>query len=145
MTQEEADHLLAMGKRRMDEAVVPFPLHGKQIVLHLQSLDSQEIFLLDVSRGRRKEFRVKLQTRARTKIRLARLDIGGRPHRNDDGTVIEPPHLHLYREGFHDRWAITPPPDKFSNLADLQVTLNEFMRFCNIVRPPDIWIQKGLI
>ncbi len=145
MTQEEADYLLAMEKRRVDEVVTPFPLHGKQIVLHLQSLDLRENFLLDLSRGRRKELRVKLQTRARTEIRLVRLDLGGRPHRNEDGTVVQPPHLHLYREGFHDRWAIAPTSDRFSDLGDLQVTLDDFMRFCNIVQPPDIRIQKGLI
>lgn len=145
MTQEEADNLLAMEKRRVDEEVIHFPSHGKQIVLHLQSLDLRENFLLDLSRGRRKELRVKLQTRARTEIRLVRLDLGSRSHRNDDGTVVHPPHLHMYREGFHDRWAIAPPSDKFSDLKDLQVTLDDFMRFCNIVQPPDIWIQKGII
>ena len=145
MTQEEADYLLSMEKRRVDESVIPFPLHGKKIELHLQSLDLRENFRLDLSRGRRKELRVKMQTRARTKIRLVRLDLGGRPHRNVDGTMVQPPHLHLYREGFHDRWAITPPSDKFSDLGDLQVTLEDFMRFCNIVRPPHIRLQKGLI
>ena len=134
-----------MEKHRVDEAAIPFPLNGKQRVLRLQSLDLRESFLLDLSRGRRKELRMKLQTRARTEIRLVRLDLGGRPHRNEDGTVVQPPHLHLYRQGFHDRWAIVPPSDKFSDLGDLQVTLNDFMRFCNIVRPPDIRIQKGLI
>lgn len=145
MTQEEADYLLSMEKRRVEEAVIPFPLHGNKIVLRLQSLDLREDFMLDLSRGRHKELRVKLQTRARTDIRLARLDLGGRPHRNDDGSVVQPPHLHLYREGFHDRWAIPPPSDKFFNLGDLRVTLNDFMRFCNIVQPPHILIQKGLI
>lgn len=75
MTQKEADYLLTMEKRRVDDAVIPFPLHGKQIVLHLQSLDLRENFLLDLSRGRRRELRVKLQTRARIEIRLVRLDL----------------------------------------------------------------------
>ncbi len=86
-----------------------------------------------------------MQTRARKEIRLARLDIGGRPHHNDDGTVLLPPHLHLYKEGFHDRWAIAPPSDKFTNLEDIQTTLGDFMRFCNIVSPPKILLQGGLI
>lgn len=86
-----------------------------------------------------------MQTRARKEIPLARLDIGGRPHRNDDGTVLLPPHLHLYKEGFHDRWAIAPPSDKFTNLEDIQTTLGNFMRFCNIVLPPKILLQGGLI
>ena len=145
ITQEEADYLLAMEKRRVVETAIPFPLHGKQKVLHLQSLDLRESFLLDLSRGRRKELRVKLQTRARNEIRLVRLDLGGRPHRNDDGTVVQPPHLHLYKEGFHDRWAMSPPSDRFTNLEDILTTLREFMNFCNIVMPPIIRLQKDLI
>ncbi|MXX84367.1 MAG: hypothetical protein F4Y70_13015 [Chloroflexi bacterium] len=77
ITQEEADYLLKMEKQRVDAAAIPFPLHGQQIVLQLQSLDLRENFLLDLSRGRRQELRVKLQTRARVVIRIARLDLGG--------------------------------------------------------------------
>jgi hypothetical protein len=46
--------------------------------------------------------------------------------------------LHLYREGYGDKWAIPLPPDKFPNIGDLWVTLEDFMRFCNIVDWPAI-------
>jgi len=145
LTQEEADTLLGMEKRRLSDKVFSFPLHGQKSALPLQSIDGLESFLLDLSRGRDNEIRVKMQTRARKEIPLARLDIGGRPHRNDDGTVVLSPHLHLYKEGFHDRWAMSPPSDWFTNLEDIPVTLRDFMRFCNIVEPPKIWLQGGLI
>ena len=145
LSQKEANTLLAMEKRRLSDKVISFPLHGQKGALPLQSVDGHENFLLDLSRGRDNEIRVKMQTRARIEIPLARLDIGGRPHRNDDGTVILPPHLHLYKEGFHDRWAMAPPSDRFTNLEDIPATLRDFMRFCNIVVPPNIWLQGGLI
>lgn len=145
LTQKEANTLLAMEKHRLSDEVTSFPLHGQKRVLPLQSVDGHESFLLDLSRGRDKKIRVKMQTRARKEIPLARLDIGGRPHRNDDGTVLLPPHLHLYKEGFHDRWAMAPPSDRFTNLEDIPTTLRDFMRFCNIVLPPDILFQGGLI
>lgn len=145
LSQNEATALLTMEKRRLNDKVTSFPLHGQKIALPLQSFDGHEIFLLDISRGRDNEIRVKMQTRARKEIPLARLDIGGRPHRNDDGTVILPPHLHLYKEGFHDRWAMSPPSDRFTNLEDIPTTLREFMSFCNIVMPPIIRLQGGLI
>jgi len=71
-----------------------------------------------------------------------RLDIGGAPHRNPDGEEIPCPHLHIYREGFGDKWAVLAPEAHYSNLDDLYRTLEDFMRHCNIVEPPKI--QPGL-
>lgn len=68
---------------------------------------------------------------------LARLDIGGPPHRNPDGEEIACPHLHVYREGYGDKWAF-PLPDSFSNHEDAWKTLFEFMDFCNVSTRPTI-------
>ena len=73
---------------------------------------------------------------------LARLDFGGAPHRNPDGEEIACPHLHLYREGYGDRWASPPPADRFAPGADPWDALQEFMRFCNVSRPPEL--ERGL-
>ena len=67
---------------------------------------------------------------------LVRLDFGGKPHRNPDGEEIASPHLHIYREDFGDKWAHSVPADSFPNTQDAWRTLNDFMRFCNIVEPP---------
>ena len=67
---------------------------------------------------------------------LARLDFGGAPHRNPDGEEIASPHLHVYREGFGDKWAFPVPTDTFTDLADLWRTLQNFMHYCNIVELP---------
>ena len=67
--------------------------------------------------------------------------LGGPPHRNPDGEEIGTPHIHVYREGYGDKWALPLPAD-FRSVADLGTTLDDFLRYCNVTRPPRI--QKGL-
>lgn len=69
---------------------------------------------------------------------LARLDFGGAPHRNPDGEEIPCPHLHVYREGYGDRWAIRLPPGRFSGADDRQQLLHGFMQYVNIVTTPEL-------
>jgi hypothetical protein len=79
-----------------------------------------------------------MQNRGRQVVLLVRLDLGGPPHRNPDGKEIGAPHLHLYREGFCDKWAFTLPVDKFGTPADVWATFQDFLRYCNITQPPHI-------
>jgi hypothetical protein len=71
-----------------------------------------------------------------------RLDIDGSPHRNPDGTEIPCPHLHTYREGFGDKWAIAAPSDRYANTLDLFSTCEAFLQHCNITGSSRM--QKGL-
>ena len=82
--------------------------------------------------------RVHTKTRGRQTAILARLDFGGPPHRNPDGEEIESPHLHIYREGYADKWAIPLPQDSFPDSSDPWQLLEDFIGYCNIVRPPII-------
>lgn len=109
---------------------------------HFNPPDRREQFLLDLSRGRIDLRKVKTQTRARQIVVLVRLDLGGAPHRNPDGEEIPVPHLHVYREGYGDKWAVPVPAYRFGNLADVWQTLSDFMGYCNITQPPRI--QRGL-
>ena len=78
-----------------------------------------------------------MQTRARAIVVLARLDINGAPHRNPDDEEIPAPHLHLFREGYGDKWAYAVPAEIFTNLSNRWTTIQEFMRYCNITKPPE--------
>jgi hypothetical protein len=98
--------------------------------------------MLDITKGGISLERRTYQTRARHIVILARLDFGS-PHRNPDGEEIGVPHLHRYLEGYGDKWAHAVPAEHFQNLSDLWQTLFDFMRFCNVVEPPDI--QRELI
>ena len=108
----------------------------------LMSANKRENFILDVSRGKIDLVKGTYQNRSRQVIVLIRLDFGGRPHRNPDGQEIASPHLHLYREGYGDKWAASVPVESFPDTSDLWRLLDDFMRFCNITEPPSI--QRGL-
>ncbi|MCL4478390.1 MAG: hypothetical protein M1381_04720 [Deltaproteobacteria bacterium] len=142
LTQSEANLLISMEKHRVDETKWEYPGLGGAICIPLTSANKRENFLLDMSRGRINLLKGKYQNRSRNVIVLVRLCFGGPPHHNPDGQDVIPPHLHVYHEGFGDKWAIEVPPDKFGNPADLWQTLHDFMEFCNIVEPPII--ERGL-
>ena len=144
-SQAEADALFAMAKRSADSAALNYPERGDALIASLESINGREKFLLDVRRGRIALEKGSYQNRARVTIVLARLDFGGAPHRNPDGERIDSPHIHRYRDGYGDKWAFPVPPERFRNLNDLWLTLNDFMAFCNIVKPPNIRYQPRLI
>jgi hypothetical protein len=144
ITQAEADALRHMEKHRVTEEnhLFPTPYSGASLSLPLQSPDRREHFFLDITRGRISLHKVTYQNRARQVLVLVRLDIAGPPHRNPDGQEIQCPHLHLYREGYGDKWAVPLGEEPFTNPESLYVTLQQFMRFCNITRPPHF--EQGL-
>ena len=135
LTQVEADRLFALTKCRTSEEQVDWPVGAKVAVL-LTSVDGRDEFILDVATSSIKLSKVTLQNRARTTAILARLDIDGRPHRNPDDVEISSPHIHLFREGFNDKWAFAVPAEHFSDLSDRVKILEDFLRFCNVVEPP---------
>ncbi len=142
LTQAEADALIGMEKHRTNEQDWAFPMGGESISVPLHSVDGREQFLLDMSRGRIDLRKVKMQNRGRQVVVLVRLDLGGPPHRNPDGEEIGTPHVHVYREGYGDKWAFPVPADRFRELADLWTTLDDFFQYCNVTRPP--LVQGGL-
>jgi len=142
LTQAEADGLIAMQKRRTDDREWQYPGTGGSATVPLESIDGREDFLLDVHRARIDLVKGTYQNRARHVVVLVRLDFGGRPHRNPDGEEIASPHLHIYREGFGDKWAYPLPADRFPNVLDAWLTLHDFMQFCNIVEQPTF--SRGL-
>ncbi len=143
MTQADADRLLGTPKRRVDAKVWKYPSLGGRIVIPLTSTDKCEKFLLDVTRNSIDMTKGSYQNRARKTVVLARLDFGGKPHRNPDGQPVMSPHLHLYQEGFGDKWAYEVPFDRFvTNTTDPWTMLTDFMGFCNVVDRPAI--EQGL-
>lgn len=138
LTQSEAEELMDMEKIRTDDQQYVYPTPGNSICVPLTSVDERENFLLDASRGRIDLAKVKYQNRSRQIVVLVRLDLGGSPHRNPDGEEVSVPHLHLYQEGFGDKWAIAVPADNFSNPSDIFRAMDDFMSYCNITQPPFI-------
>jgi len=142
LTQDEADLLIAMKKYKVNDDKWDYPGLGGSVTIPLVSEDKRENFLLDIYRGRIDLSKGTYQNRSRQVVLLVRLDFGGQPHRNPDGLDVPSPHLHIYREGYGDKWAAPVPPDKFPNVTDLWQTMNDFMLYCNIVEQPNL--NKGL-
>jgi hypothetical protein len=136
LSQSEADTLLALEKHRTSDDRTPLPDLGGKVSVRLASLDKREEFLLDVNRSYISLEKVTYQTRTRQIFILARLDLNGAPHRNPDDTEIAGPHLHLYREGYADKWAFPVPTASFTDLSDRWNTLHEFMTYCNVTKQP---------
>jgi len=146
LTQAEGDALLSLEKIAVqNEFDIDLP--------DLADLGGTMDFSF-ISRNRREEFILNYRKdcinlskrnhnfRGRKVIGVARLDLDGPPHRNPNGEEVSPRHLHLYREGYGLKWAFEIPADRFKNLDDSLQTLEDFMRYCNIVDLPRI--RRGL-
>ena len=138
LTQQEADALLVLEKYDFSNDEYKFPYLGGTLRLSLQSMDKKETFNLDVTRGYIALEKITFQTRARKAVVLVRLDIDGPPHRNPDGEEIGCPHIHLYCEGYGNKWAY-PLPDELKCVLDNPYNLlDKFMDYCHIIRKPII-------
>ena len=138
LTQSEADSLRSMAKRRVDDTQWTYPGLGGGLSIPLISEDGREHFILDIRRGRVNLAKGSYQNRGRRVVVLVRLCFGGGPHENPDGKPVSSPHIHLYCEGYGDKWAYPLPSDAFNNVFDQSATLQDFLKYCNISEPPDI-------
>jgi hypothetical protein len=138
LTQAEADQFVQMAKRFVrPPASITIP-PGVDDTYDLVGPNDRERFLLDVWRGTLRLTKLKFQNRARAVIVLVRLDVDGAPHTNPDGQWLSGTHLHLFREGYDDRWAYPVDPEIFTLLSDPGTTFQEFCAFCKIESPPPV-------
>lgn len=141
LTQSEADYLINIDKypTAANEHRYVFPnADGSRLEILFSSVDKKEDFVLNFCRKKIILEKRNHLIRAKKTVCLVRLDIDGPTHRNPDGEEIGGTHLHIYREGFGDRWACPLPADKFSKITDPLTTLEDFMRYCNVKKLPFI-------
>lgn len=69
---------------------------------------------------------------------MVRLDVDGAPHTNPDGQRLTGTHIHLFKEGYDDKWAYPVDPIRFKLLTDPGAVFQDFCTFCNIESPPPI-------
>ncbi|MGC6411198.1 MAG: DUF6978 family protein [Candidatus Puniceispirillaceae bacterium] len=156
ISQSEADLLLSIPKHSDENRAKQPPFPGKRQVIRLVSEDGRENFILSLYKGRTNALKLTYQTMARKTVPLVRLDLHGAPHRNPDGEKVDTPHIHLYREGYGDKWAyeLNKLPDGISfqlpsndvNTEEIEKWFIAFLIFCNI-KDRDIvdWSQGTLI
>ncbi len=139
-TQKEADELLNLPKHRTVETPYPFLIPGLDVRIPLESRNPVISFMLDTWRSSISLSRIKYQNRVYKNIVLARLDFGHR-HENPDGDSVPEQHIHLYREGYNDKFALPLPYGPFPNEGTYMHFYEIFLRFCNIVTPPLIQLN----
>jgi Family of unknown function (DUF6978) len=138
LTQAEADQLMQMAKHFVrPPGSISIP-PGADDTYELADSSDRERFLLDVWRGTLRLTKLKFQDRAQTVVILARLDVDGAPHTNPDGQRLSGTHLHLFREGYDDRWAYPADAGAFTLLNDPGKTFQDFCAFCKIESPPPV-------
>lgn len=145
LTQAEVDSLLNMLKKLKNEGSFEFPCFGVCKQLELDGIGNKEKFIIDINRkGRIKISKCTFTERYRKDEILLRLDIDGPPHTNPDGVEIFSNHLHIYKEGFEDRYAIPIPNTIFTDSTDLVKTLIEFLQYCKVINVDRLFIQGGM-
>ena len=134
LTQTEADALIAMEKHAPPnwQATLPGIAKGK---ITLNDLSKSEVFFIDIHRSGFELRKCTNQLRARKSAVLVRLDFGGRAHHNPDDEIIPCPHIHIYCEGYDDKWAYRISEEEFGNIGDFDKTLVDFLRYCNVSDP----------
>jgi len=138
LTQAEADLFLQTAKHFVrPPATIDIP-SGVDETYELADPNDRERFLLDVWRGTLRLSKLKFQNRVRTAIILVRLDVDGAPHTNPDGVRLPGTHLHLYQEGYDDKWAYPVDSEVFNLLSDPGKTFHDFCTYCHIESPPPV-------
>lgn len=147
LTQIVANSLLGLEKYCVDpEKVWHYPRPGTTIEVPLKSADGREFFSLDVEKHRISLSKFKVQSRARRTWVLARLDFGGPPHQNPDGSRIDGSHLHIYNEEYGDKVAIPLSElPEFCGAAGMEELVDRFMTFCHVVERPKLQKEVELI
>ena len=144
LTQSEVEMLLSLIKVLSENKPIIFPNPGEAIQLEAISTSSNDKFLIDVNRKSQiKISKCTYQTRYKRSTILLRVDIDGPDHTNPDGEVVPCPHIHIYREGYEDKWAYPLEQHIQTNPLDLVEVLISFLRYNNINNIPDIYYQQG--
>lgn len=136
LTQVEADTQIAMCKLFVNPKIINFN-PGCNLSYKLIGEDQREQFKLDLWRGSIRMSK-KMQTRVRNCIVLVRLEINRSPHTNPDGEMISGTHIHIYKEGYEDRWAYPLNTDDFKDPSNIWQSFIDFCSYCNISNPPPI-------
>lgn len=143
LTQKEADALIEMLKSiNNTDQPLPFPAPGSEEKLYLQSEDGKNDFIVDINRKGYVSITKKCtyQGRYQKDVVLLRLDVGGAEHTNPDGTIVSENHIHIYKEGYGDKWAYELPKE-IVNPEDLIQTTIDFLNYFNTTNADHLEIQ----
>lgn len=135
MTQSEAQGLIQVLKRLLQLNAITLPKMGSTSLYELCSVFSEkDRFSVIFNRKNRIDSgKYTLMLRYGKDKGLLRIDVGGPPHTNPDGSIVPCPHIHIQQRdtGSWDAWA-TDIPAVFGNVADRIETFTAFLQYCNV-------------
>jgi hypothetical protein len=137
ITQTEFDYLIKLGKRfeEANELVLgPAPLSWERNIIAIKTKDT---FILDFYRGSFELSKYIYNKRYRQTIILLRYDAKGR-HTNPDGATFDGPHVHIYKEGFDDKFAYPVTDIGIDETDGMEAVLGKFLTYCNVKSIPSI-------
>ena len=141
LTQAEFDFLMSEDKLFDDLAspvqLGPAPIHWTR---QINTVVTKEIFLLDFYRGSFELSKYTINKRYRQTVIFLRYDNGGR-HTNPDGVLFKGAHVHLYREGFNDKFAFPVSEIDVDNSDSMETVFTKIMHFCNVKKFPNIEVS----
>ena len=143
LTQQAADFLAQVAKVITSAEVILVPSAGGSQAWEAEDYRGRDKFHLHMRRGRKVSTKITVQERYHTNEILLRLDIDGATHSNPDGTIVPTPHLHIYKEGYDDKWAFLVPPGLDISSGDPTLILINFLKYCGIDPIPSV--QGGLL
>lgn len=134
LTQEEFNQLFALQKRFSENDTIT--LEAEPWTRDINALTTQDVFKMDYYRGGIDFKKYVFNKRYRNVVVLVRLCSKNR-HTNPDGTIFEGAHLHIYREGYDDKIAISIENlgIEESDLDNKSDALTAFLAYCNIEQP----------
>ena len=148
INQAIANYLLEMKKLPVTRATIEFPSFGDCLTIECTSEDRHYPFQVDVNRKNKiNQRKISFQLRNNKAIILRRLCLNNGPHENPpgpaplpilkpyEGLYINENHLHIYVEGYNDKWAVP-----LSMLIDLEIDaqstlvdiMERFFVHCNV-------------
>ncbi|MDD6716645.1 MAG: hypothetical protein PUF49_09750 [Firmicutes bacterium] len=137
LTQVQADTLMSMQKH-FKESDIKISKVGESNVFELSDGEGENSFYFDIDRRGKIEFKTKFQERYETNDVLVRLDLNSPDHINPDGSKVGRYHIHIYKEGYADRWAYNINEYGFKIDAPFRDNFYRFCNFCNIEIPGNI-------
>ncbi|MBD3920479.1 hypothetical protein H8B09_17080 [Paenibacillus sp. PR3] len=141
LTDPEARRLLDAVKTLVSANKINFPSLQSYITLEASSSQTSDRFQIDIQRKTLNVKKCTYQTRYKKSINLLRIDIEGPAHPNPDGTEIPCPHIHIYREGYDDKWAYPLSSEIITDPNDLVQVLINFLEYNNINKIPEVISQ----
>lgn len=143
LTQEEAESLLNMLKKAIDDEIA-FPSKGDAIEFDVIGDSKKDLFATRIYRGKINSFKYEIGARIKKDgIMLLELHINpGKPHINPDGEKIIGSHWHVYTEEHGRRQAFLAEDIHSENFVENTIM---FMKKFNIIERPSINFQLELV